>query len=391
MRLFLQNFWIAVLLCCMPALLNAQAIYDAEALRSHIKDGNKNGAIIEALATYVPEAKNTNDVLKAYADNPFIQPYLAKIALKNSTLASNSDKRALGIAGAAMSGLGLPGSTFIVGLTDFLVRRTKQELNIAFFREFQTKVKKSEELRYLFPSTSNVLIKIDENIYQFNAFWEVLRESFIKDLDNLVLNLDDYVQNSSRVNNEVQRQTMSDFFKVVELLNEQTQATDVIQYLAHDAYLHTLTTADDSTGMITTLQNNLMFLGLMSKSLEHSDQNGYWVDPQKIQHLIRDSVYTDMYLGILYQSGAHIDLNGQPLTARLAAIHGKNQKIRYFLNTAKSFLDKADRIQRIAKDIRRKQSERRRNKNHQVTPAEKTMQYDEYYQFTQGICNLFLC
>ncbi len=90
-------------------------------------------------------------------------------------------------------------TTFLLGLTDILEGRTKMELNIAFFRELQKAINNSEEMRYLFPTTEKVLLQIDNDIYQFKAFWEALRESFIKDLDNLVYNLDDYVQLSSRI------------------------------------------------------------------------------------------------------------------------------------------------------------------------------------------------
>jgi hypothetical protein len=48
-------------------------------------------------------------------------------------------------------------------------------------------------------------------------------------------------------------------------------------------------------------------------------------------------------------------------------------------------------LERLAKDMRRKASERRRDKNAPaMTDADKDMEYDEYHDFTQNICDLLL-
>lgn len=392
-----------LLIACLSKSVYSQAIHDAQKLTEFIDsetyaltDKSETDKFYEILARNFSTVKSDltyDEIIDAYKDNPFIAPLLTDDMGGTTTFKGKTGQRALGDLASASTGLGLPGSTFLMGLTDFLVKRTKQELSIAFFRDFQKVVKRSEEMQYLFPTTTKVLLKIDENIYQFKAFWEVLRESFLADLEDLVYNLDDYVQQSSKVKDPLVRHMMSDFFKVIELFYDKTTPSDVINYLAEDAYLHTVTPDIDSSKFVPVLQSSLQLLGLISKSFGNKDANGYWVEPEMITKMLQNPMFTTLYLGLIYQQGKDIQMGEktfaeylEPLSIRENAV-----KVRRLLNTFKEFLDKAEALERLARDMRRKANDRRRNKNAApMTDADKELEYDEYYDFTQNICDLLL-
>ncbi|BDS12151.1 hypothetical protein [Aureispira anguillae] len=401
----LTSFFLFCFCACITTQTQAQAIHDAFELRNYLTEDHRlaiGNNEMQKETFYQILARNFSqeemglthrEIVAAYQDNPFIAPFLTENIGEDIVFNGATGQRALGPLAGASSGLGLPGSTFLMGLTDFLVKRTKQELTIAFFRDFQKIVKRSEEMQYLFPTTSKVLLKIDENIYQFKAFWEVLRESFLADLEDLVYNLDEYIQQSSRIKKPVIRHMMSDFFKVIELFYDKTTPADVIHYLAEDAYLHIITPNEDSSQFVPTLQSSLELLGILSGSLEDKDANGYWVKPDLIVEMIKKPMVTSLYLGLIYQQGKDIKMGDKTFAEYLAPLSIKENagKVRNLLNTSKAFLDEAKSLERLAKDMRKKANDRRRNKNAApLTDADKEMEYDDYFDFTQGICEMVL-
>ncbi len=399
-----QRNWLFTLLLGLSMTvaqqLNAQAIHDATELRAMfdpdmgtIDPAEKTELLYTILARNLSEEKEDlsyDDIVNAYQDNPFIYPYLSFDLGGDEVYAGATGQRALGGLGAAASGLGLPSSSFLMGLTDFLVTRTKQELTIAFFQDFQKKVEESEELQYLFPATSSVLLEIGKDIYQFNAFWEVLRGSFLSDLDELVYHLDDYVQNSSRIKDDKIKYMMSDYFKTVEMLRDQTAPAEVVKYLAEDAYLHTLpaTEEGEESEIVATLQGNLKLLGLFSRSLEQKDRNGYWVEPRQVVDLLRDTVLADFYLGFLYQQGKDLMIGDTTLGSYLLKLNEGNKQLRPLVNDLKRFLDRANTVARISKDIRARKNERRRAKAAGLDPGEAELEYKDYFDFTQNVAGM---
>lgn len=73
------------------------------------------------------------------------------------------------------------------GLAQFLIKRGKEELNIAFFQHMQDFLEKNVEAKTLFPSTAQFLGKIAS--YRYSEFLPTLREAFYKDINNLIVNL----------------------------------------------------------------------------------------------------------------------------------------------------------------------------------------------------------
>lgn len=406
-------FWIGFFLLINLQQTQAQAIHSAFELRTYLtknktlQPGNSPEQIKQfytLLASHLqatkdslnnPNSLSQQQILDIYDKNPFISPFLTKDLIgslsKNFVDLSKVRASARGNLKAVGSGLGLPGSTFLLGLTDFLVQRTKQELNIAFFIELRKALNKSEEMRFLFPTTKNVLLEIDDNIYQFKAFWELLRESFLIDLDNLVYNLDDYVQFSDRIKNPLARHLMSDFFKIIELIYDKTTPANVITYLAENSYLQVLDSTADKTGHLKILQDHLKILGVISKSMEKQDGSGYWVDPQRIVDLLRDPITTAFYLGFLYEESKSLTIGNKTLAQHLSILVNNTDRTRQLLNIFKLFLNEANKLERLAKLIRTQNNTNRRSRNHTPpTAAQIDAEHKNYFNFSQGICDLIL-
>ncbi len=410
-QLFL--FCVGAFLLLQANATQAQAIHSAFELRTYLnsdatlEEGDSPERVqqfYELLASHLLATRDLQTggqtlshqaILDAYKENPFIAPFLSEELMKGLTSNNVVDltkvrAQARGSLDAVGTGLGLPGSTFLLGLTDFLVGRTKQELNIAFFIELRKALNNSEEMRFLFPTTKNVLLEIDDNIYQFKAFWELLRESFLMDLDNLVYNLDDYVQFSERIKDPLARHLMSDLFKVTELIYEETTPANVITYLAEDSYLQVLDSTDDRTGYLVHLQDHLKVLGVISKSLEKKEGSGYWVDPQRIVELLRDPVTAVFYLGFLYEEGKTLNIGNQSLAQHLSVLVDNRDRIRQLLNTFKLFLNEASKLERLADYIRTENNSNRRSRTAvPLTPAQIEAEHQNYFKFTEGICELF--
>ena len=187
-------FWMSLFMLSNLSSIQGQAIHSAFELRTYLTEDHtlqagtskeRIKAFYKLLASHLQDTRDSinnpktlthQQILAIYDKNPFISPFLTDDLLQGlaGSVVDLSQVRAAarGNLDALGTGLGLPGSTFLLGLTDFLVGRTKQELNIAFFIELSKAHDKSEEMRFLFPKTKEVLINIEDNIYQFKAFWE---------------------------------------------------------------------------------------------------------------------------------------------------------------------------------------------------------------------------
>lgn len=84
--------------------------------------------------------------------------------------------------------LNVPSAGILIqGLTNFLVDRTKQELNLAFVAKFKKQLTQNEYLTKLFPKTTTLLLNSD--LFNRSIWGEQLKNTGREDLTNLPLNL----------------------------------------------------------------------------------------------------------------------------------------------------------------------------------------------------------
>jgi hypothetical protein len=96
-----------------------------------------------------------------------------------------------GAIGTSGGGLASP-SAIIDGTARFLVKRTKEELAIAFFDEFRKKIEKDTILPFLLPETHRLLRYQD--YFQVPSMGKVWTTAFESDLHDVPLNLDKFLR-----------------------------------------------------------------------------------------------------------------------------------------------------------------------------------------------------
>ena len=113
---------------------------------------------------------------------------------------------------------------FLMVLPNFWWSEPKEELSIAFFEKFKKTIEDLEDLKTLFPHTSNAFSAIGEEIYQFNAYIQTLRESFERDLKTLPSNLPAIIDNHKEffdIEKELKAVLLSSFYLAQQIQDKQ--------------------------------------------------------------------------------------------------------------------------------------------------------------------------
>src|SRR5204863_2622585 len=90
---------------------------------------------------------------------------------------------------------GLDVTNIADGLAKFLVKRTKEELSIAFFDRFKKIIDSAKDLKTLFPQTASLLDVIGDEVYNYQNYIQNLREAFKEDIEALDKNLPGIIDN----------------------------------------------------------------------------------------------------------------------------------------------------------------------------------------------------
>ncbi len=200
-------------------------------------------------------------------------------------------------------------TNFADGLAKFLVQRSKEELNIAFFRRFQEYLKNYPEVKITFPATCSIVNQLAA--YNYAAMLPALRSSFHKDLSALCSNLldlretlsydeysiDEKITNRADAitrffNQTIQGRSIAAGLIVADEIMKGSNIAEVISSVAHDH----LATPNDN------LSNQVRFVDLLSASLRSNEEGMVWINKKQVNELFRDSNTTRIYFGLLYAS-----------------------------------------------------------------------------------------
>lgn len=192
---------------------------------------------------------------------------------------------------------GLDVTNIADGLAKFLVKRTKQELSIAFFQKFKDIIDSTKDFGTLFPETSNLLHAIDNDIYDYEKYIQNLREAFKKDIASIHRNLPgiiDHHKDFFKRHPDLEAALRSGCYIAIELENQAHPADILANYPAE--YLDVLPNKNPK-GAIQTIQ-------LLSASLRDtvsSPDAGYWVNIKKIRDLVNNRRAFKIYWGLVYE------------------------------------------------------------------------------------------
>ncbi|MFK7797188.1 MAG: hypothetical protein AB8E82_07015 [Aureispira sp.] len=381
--------------CCLFLLglaLNSfaqkhQAFYDAEKIKNKANQGRimVDAEVMAILSKYLAPGLSVEEVKAAYSQNPFIGNYLAFESFNPAAVTMKAIQRGYseGDGGLNTNGMSLDPALFVAGLADFLVQRTKEELHIAFFKDFNKKIKESEELQILFPQTTETILTIESEIYRFNAFWEALRESFIQDLEVLPESLSNYFQQSSKIKDPLVRVLGADCFEIISMLKLKRPPMDIIEYLGERALIHTLEI--EGNDQLADFQATLKLIHLFSESMEYIDKSKYWVNPEQFGDMLRDTLQTDFFLGLVYQKGKDLKVGPSTLGTYMTTMRGDKLAIQLFLRTLRKFIEEGHLLFGQVQETNRKQKNASRGNGQPMTKTEKN---HNFYSFAEKTINL---
>jgi hypothetical protein len=346
------------------------AVHDATTL----KHGNKKTKI--AILAYYAGCDTTLDAIKkAYKDNKFIRPdefeNSANITIANSTGGSGSlVRKAISAAG------GLDVTNLADGLARFLVKRTTEELNIAFFDDLRKFLERPEfrDLQTVFPETYRTFLIIGDEVYNIERYIQTLRESFRSDLANLTTNLRTIVDNHPLF-----------FEKYPELRGTLFSGLYIAESI-RDKKHPGLLLEDYETGCADCLEDlrgpvaaSIQVLRLFSESLKDSitSDTDYWVTSRDVKTMFKDTKITTYYFGLVVQL-AKSKYNSIPLTADTTFVQvlnhiGPTTQQAYQAYILR-YIDKTDRLTKMIKDY--------------LKPASDSLMLEQYYNYFKTTVDL---
>ena len=230
----------------------------------------------------------------ALEKNRFLYPQYRKWSAQRKPGAQNL----LSLASGAMSSVGgLDVTSIADGLSRFIVRRAKTEMNIAFFDRFRQAMSDSSfrDLQTIFPNTYVSLNMIGDQIYNYELYLQMLRESFENDLRSLPENLPGIVKNHPAF-----------FAKYPELLasvNSAFYIADGLLNRVHPGEIlanYPVTFLDDQK--LANWKGSIQTLQLLSEALRNrAGEPSYWVSENQIRELVMDKEALKIFIGLIRQ------------------------------------------------------------------------------------------
>ncbi|MCH7525014.1 MAG: hypothetical protein IIC74_08400 [Bacteroidetes bacterium] len=362
--------------------------YDAITLNSFIENGkfkykDPNGAWYESdidkylslLKIYFPDLKDNDflnfvDEIKDTASTSY-NPFIGSLFKTRDEMSSGADAvlgNDIPIDEKSASKLGGFNVTNIVdGLAKFLVKRTKEELNVAFFRKFKDVLENYPEFETLFPKTHNFVSFIEEQNYA--SMLQVLKQAFEDDMKTLIGNIPELRNVECKAKDTIRAKNRRKFGKCNDRVKEITRffkeeggwtvwtmsifvdelisgknAADALSSVFKDNDLKKFDI--DDTGnpkdSIPLTYNVFKLLDLFSASLRSKEDNRIWVSSEDIKkEIIENDIQRTIYLGLLYQQSK----------MRKVRFPNENKKPIYFHDVLKKLKDSHDELSNFLREL----------------------------------------
>lgn len=259
---------------------------------------------------------------------------------------NNTRKPQLQNVSSSGSGLSLDMTTRMVDATArWLVKRTKQELTLAFFDKLRNRLDTIPELRAFFPATY-LMLQNDENIYRLPSLGNTWLAAFHTDVTKIPQNFESYIQ---QYHPEMLKEDSFKIFLMTyhsfDLLEKGTNPATLLDFLktryATDADIRT-SEVSRTIRLLALLSDNLI-------DLTNDPANKMWIRPSEALKQFSDPLVGRYFLGLLYQkdtllfNNLKVGADGQSLGNWLGE---SNNRLEYFNQTVSQFLLMLDDIQK---------------------------------------------
>jgi len=300
------------------------------------------------LKNYIPEdsvTAATSDsalhkaIFRAFKNNPFIEVggTIQSSSLGDFAKSNNSTGLLASIGGFNVT-------TLADGLAKFLVERTKEELNIAFFERFRDILKAHPELGKIFPSTAAYLNAILN--FEYSNSLSVLKEAFIKDLKSLPHNIPGIAELDPKCdcNCENKRLTKRCEDRITRLraFFATEPGTFVIgALLVADGAIAKTNAADILVNVAANksiaaskneVANILKLANILSSSIRNVDPTKSWISASDLNSMVTNANWFKLYTGLVYQQ------------IRNTEITINNKRVDSFVANNSGFADYLNRV-----------------------------------------------
>ncbi len=165
-------------------------------------------------------------------------------------------------------------------LAQFLVKRTKEELTLAFFDQFRKKVEASNEFQTLLPNT-NFLLQTQKDVFRIPSMGTVWVESFQSDIQHLVPNLERLLRTDPNYQPLLTQTNVQAFqlaFNLVDLARKGEAPLNILAMLPDRV---------KNNYEIDGLHQTLDLLHLLGQELQscETDNSGYLISPKDLKTL----------------------------------------------------------------------------------------------------------
>lgn len=301
MKKKLQIGILFIALMASKNIFSQSVFYDAQTLRNYTDStGNLNEANKNEIADILSHYCKRSDVTSVFFNrNPFIKE-LTENWTDKAGLSGPLNKNIF------TSSIGNLDVTNIAdGLARFLIKRGREELNVAFFNQLKEFLndKKHEECKVLFPETVDLLNKIDS--YKYAAFLENLRNAFHTDLSNLIIHLNQVID-LPKYESLPHHTEIKLVLGTANIVSELSQSGKSIM---PDSVINQLALLPWNS-MGRNLGSSLKFLNLVSQSIKaDTSLHRSWVSLSDLNtYLFTDSITLRIFFGLLYQQAQNQDI-----------------------------------------------------------------------------------
>lgn len=268
-------------------------LYDAIYINEHWK-AQKGDTIKLILKSY--GIKDTNDLKR----NNYLNSVLKGVYDLPKEIEAEG-KGDLAISNIVSSMGNLDVTNFADGLAKFIVERTKQELNITFFDKFKEVLSdpKYVDLKTVFPETYQVLMVIDNQIYNYDNYLQALRSAFDRDLSDLPENLPSIIDNHSSYfdANPGLKVVLQSSFYIAQQMQLKEHPGQIIANYPVDEFMGA------NTGINQNVAASFKTLQLISRAFKSKTDSltHYWVNDSLIKKLFNDDNALKIFIGLLEQ------------------------------------------------------------------------------------------
>ncbi len=148
----------------------------------------------------------------------------------------------------------------------------------------------------------------------------------------------------------------SDFFNVLEMFKSKSDPTTVIRYLGREGFFQDVP-ADSLNDELRPFQQNMKMVSILSEALEAGD-DGYWTSPQDFRFMLKDTMHTDFFLGLIYERSRTVKFNDSlSMTDHLDRLYQANRDLRGLLRDLTFFIDRGKRLKALADEMKQRRNQ----------------------------------